>query len=264
MKIYALMVIYNKNVKDSSVYQFLLAKEEISLVVCDNSTSDQGNAQRVEQDGGLYVALPENGGLAKAYNAGIRKIFACGGTENDYVCIFDDDSVPEDNYFEVLMESIYRDASDIFFPVVEDGIGIMSPVILPRLYCRRIKSQAELLRTPRRKLTGVNSGMAVRLSIYKDFSYNEEYFMDYIDHDFILKMRQKNIFPKMMDTHIRQNFSAVTDGADEALSRFASQRKDLRIFYRDKRFGRVVYAYVVFRKRIKLFLKYRRISMLYR
>lgn len=264
MKIYALMVIYNKKVNDSLVYRFLREKEQVSVVVCDNSTVEQGNREVVEQDGGFYIGLPENGGLAKAYNAGIEKIFAAGGTDGDYVCLFDDDSRVEENYFEALMESAYRDASDIFLPVVEDGSGIMSPAVLPALYCRRIKSQAELLRTPRRKLTGINSGMAVRLSVYRDFSYNEEFFMDYIDHDFILRMRQKKIFPKLMDTHIRQDFSAETDGAQEALERFLRQRKDLKVFYGSRNFGMAAYVFVVVKKRLKMFVKYRKFSMLYR
>lgn len=264
MKIYALMVIFNKKVNDSSVYQYLREKEQITVVVCDNSTVEQGNQEIVERGGGFYIGLPENEGLAKAYNAGIRKIFAEGGTDGDYVCLFDDDSRVEDNYFEALQESIYRDASDIFLPVVEDGNGIMSPAILPALYCKRIRNQAELLRTPRRKLTGINSGMAVRLSVYRNFSYNEEFFMDYIDHDFILRMRQNKIFPKLMDTHIWQDFSAETDGAQEALERFKRQRKDLRIFYGSRSFGMAAYVYVVVKKRLKMFVKYRKFSMLYR
>lgn len=264
MNIYALMVIYNRPVEESCVYRFLRKTEGIQVVVCDNSTMEQDNQTVVEQDGGFYIALTNNGGLARAYNAGIRRIFEKGGTARDFVCLFDDDSVLEENYFEALTESIYRDANEVFLPVVEDAQGIMSPAVLPHLYCRRIKSYGELLKTPRRKLTGINSGMAVKLSVFEDFSYDERYFMDYIDHDFILKMRRKKIYPKLMDTHIRQNFSADTDSAQEAVERFTRQRKDLRLFYDDKTFGRAAYTYVVCKKRLKMMKKYKRFDMLYR
>lgn len=258
------MVIYNKNVEDSSVYNYLRQKEKVRVVVCDNSTVEQNNQEIVNRDNGWYVALPDNGGLAKAYNAGIRRIFSEGAAQEDYVVLFDDDSTLEENYFEILEEAIYRDASDIFLPVVEDGIGIMSPARLQELYCKRIRNQVELLKTPRKKLTGINSGMAVKLEIYKKFSYDEEFFMDYIDHDFILKMRKKGVFPKLMDTHIVQNFSAVTDTKEQAIDRFGRQRKDLQLFYNGKRFGTIVYNYVVIRKRLKLFLKYHSFEMLYK
>lgn len=263
MKIYALMVIYNKSVSDSPVYRSLMADGDVHVIVCDNSTETNDNRKIVESDDGTYIKLNDNGGLAKAYNAGIRRIFELGGEDNDYVCIFDDDSIIESDYFAALRESIFRDENDIFLPVVEDDYGIMSPAELPALYCRRIKNADELLKTPRKKLTGINSGMAVRLRVYRNYSYDERFFMDYIDHNFILEMRKKKIYPKLMDAHMRQNFSAVTDNAQEAYERFKRQRLDLKLFYENKKFGKAAYFYVVIKKKIKLTLKHKKPGMLF-
>lgn len=263
MNIYALMVIYNKPLDDSATYQFLRKTKDINIIVCDNSTKDMDNEKTAHADNAEYIAMPDNGGLAKAYNAGIKKIFENGGEDGDYVCLFDDDSIPEDKFFDILKETIFRDAADIYLPVVEDDAGIMSPCILNKLYCKRIKNQAQLLKVPRTRLTGINSGMTVRLGLYRNFSYNERYFMDYIDHDFILKMRRRKIYPKLMDAHIRQNFSAFTDSAKGAVQRFARQRKDLKIFYGTERFGKAAYCYVVCKKRLKLALKYKSFKMLF-
>lgn len=264
MQIFALMTIYNKPVEESVLYQFLCRAKEIVVVVCDNSTEKNQNRDVVERNGGHYIAMGENAGLARAYNRGITKIFKLGGQDKDYVCLFDDDSVLEDNYFETLREIVFRDAGMLYLPVVEDGNGIMSPAVLPHLYCRRIKNSGELLKTPRRKLTGINSGMAVQLAVYKGFSYDERYFMDYIDHAFILEMRRRGIYPKLMDTHIRQNFSAVVDDGRTALGRFERQRRDLKLFYEGRTCGRAAYFYVVAKKRLKLFLKHRHFYMLYK
>lgn len=263
MKIYALMVIYNKSVSDSPVYKALMTEGDVHVIVCDNSTETNDNRQITESDGGVYVGLNDNGGLARAYNAGIRRIFEIGGEDNDYVCIFDDDSIVESDYFAALRESIFRDENDIFLPVVEDDYGIMSPAELPALYCRRIKNTEELLRTPRKRLTGINSGMAVRLKVYRSYSYDERFFMDYIDHNFILEMREKKIYPKLMDAHVRQNFSAFTDDAQAAGERFARQRRDLKLFYEGRKLGKAVYYYVVIKKKVKLALKYKKPGMLF-
>lgn len=264
MQIFALMVVYNKSITESAVYQFLCKSPEVAVVVCDNSTVENENRTAAAQDGCHYIAMGANAGLAKAYNRGITKIFELGGQDKDYVCLFDDDSILEDNYFEALREGIFRDANKLYLPVVEDGNGIMSPAVLPLLYCRRIKSFEELLKTPRRKLTGINSGMAVQLAVYREFSYDERYFMDYIDHAFILKLRSKGIYPKLIDTHIRQNFSAVVDDDRTAIDRFRRQRRDLKVFYEGRPCKKMAYVYVVAKKRLKLLLKYRRFYMLYK
>ena len=89
--------------------------------------------------------------------------------------------------------------------------------------------------------------------------YDEEMFLDYIDHKFIMDMRKQGIYPQSMNTCIYQNFSALeNDKASEAM-RFAIQKKDLRIFYRKHI---LLYYYVVIKKHIKLFIKYKDFSML--
>lgn len=260
MNIYALMVIYNSSVESSSVYKVLKNTKNIRFVVCDNSIVENDNQGLVEKDGGIYIALKENGGLAKAYNCGIDRIRNMGAKKDDYVCIFDDDTVIEEGYFEELRELAAAKGEGIYLPLVMAGNQIMSPALLKGLYCKSLKDKTAVYGLEASKLTGINSGMAVKMRVYDDFRYDEAYFMDYIDHDFILKMREKNIYPSIMKSCLKQNFSAITDDMETAKRRFKRQKSDLRLFYGSRTCGMLVYYYVVWKKTLKLLIKYKSIK----
>ena len=52
--LYAILVIYNKSVLDSTTYLFCKEHKYIQLIVCDNSTIDNENKMIVEKDGYQY------------------------------------------------------------------------------------------------------------------------------------------------------------------------------------------------------------------
>lgn len=256
VKIYGIMVIYNKCLKDSDAYNCLM-KRDMKLIVCDNSSSDFGNARIAEQDLVHYVSMGGNQGLSKAYNRGLDVIFSQYRPENtDYICLFDDDTMISDNYFEELEKCRGR----IILPVVSDGIGIMSPVFMPGRVAKRFSAIEDALKADTDKVSGINSSMAVQAGIFENYRYNEEMFLDYIDHMFIMDMRERKVFPEILNVTIRQNFSAVNDSKEGAIRRFRMQKKDLKIFYRKHP---LLYLMVVWKKHIKLVVKYKDIKMIF-
>ena len=72
--LYAILVIYNKSVLDSTTYLFCKEHKYIQLIVCDNSTIDNENKMIVEKDGYHYISMHGNKGLSKAYNMAIDGI----------------------------------------------------------------------------------------------------------------------------------------------------------------------------------------------
>lgn len=256
INIYGIMVIYNKTLNGSKAYECLKGRG-IRLIVCDNSTVDNANAALAAVDGNDYISMNGNKGLSCAYNKGLEYIFQkYEPAPSDLICLFDDDTVISDDYFEC----IKRARGDILLPVVTDGTGIMSPVLMKKNVARRIKSRDALFKAEPGLLSGINSAMAVRSRIYAEYRYNEEMFLDYIDHMFIMDMRKKGKHPEVIDVDIRQQFSAIDDSKEAAVARFALQKKDLQIFYRD---NHAMYLYVVIKKHIKLVLKYKDIRLLF-
>ena len=136
----------------------------------------------------------------------------------------------------------------------------MSPVKMSDKIVTRFKDKESALHAKREWLSGINSGMAVRMKIFRNFRYNEEMFLDYIDHMFIMEMRKRNIYPQVCDIEMEQYFSAIEDDKQTAARRFVMQKKDLRIFYGN---AKVRYWFVVFKKHIKLVVKYRDVRMLF-
>lgn len=257
MKIYGIMVIYNRFLNETRAFRQLV-HSGITLIVCDNSTNNMNNGQTAEQNGAVYLSMHGNQGLSKAYNRAIAYILdVFQPQDDDRVCLFDDDTFIPAEYFDRMREQ----NGDILLPIVKDTKGIMSPVQLKSRIVTRFKNKEAVLAAKRTCLSGINSGMAVRVKIFRDFRYNEEMFLDYIDHMFIMDMREKNIYPHVLDVELSQKFSAVEDDKETARRRFKMQKRDLRLFYEN---AQVRYWYVVLKKHLKLALKYRDLGMLIR
>lgn len=255
IKIYGVMVIYNKCLNESTAFQ-CLTEQNVELVICDNSTSDYGNAEIAEKSNALYISMEGNKGLSCAYNRAIERIFSLYQPQkDDYICFFDDDTMVPGEYFRFLM----KENSKILLPIVYDSIGIMSPVSMKKGLVRRFRSKQEAFLSEGRYISGINSAMAVKSGIFENYRYNEKMFLDYIDHKFIMDMRKREIFPKILEVEIHQNFSAVEDLKDAAVRRFRMQKKDLKVFYQDNLF---LYFFVVLKKHLKLAIKYKDIRML--
>ena len=62
--LFGIIVIYNKNVRDSLTYQCLKKQDDLQIIVCDNSTKDFDNKKFVENDGFYYVNMHGNAGLS--------------------------------------------------------------------------------------------------------------------------------------------------------------------------------------------------------
>lgn len=257
VEIFGIVVIYNKRIKDIALLKNNAASN-MHLIVCDNSDKDFNDDEALTRQAFDYINMNGNKGLSCAYNRALEHIFEkYNPCDEDIICIFDDDTNVPADYFEIIKNS----KGNVILPIVEDDIGIMSPVILKNGIAKRFRTKEEIFKCKRELLSGINSCMAIRAKIFKSYRYDEEMFLDYIDHKFIMDMRNIKIFPTVEEFVVMQNFSAVVDDKDSARKRFVLQKKDLRIFYKTNKF---CYYYVVIKKHIKLMLKYRDIKMLFK
>lgn len=256
IKVYGIMVIYNKCLKDSAAYT-CLKEQDVELVICDNSTKDYGNADIAERDGRSYISMGSNQGLSRAYNKALDYIFSNYEPDSqDVICLFDDDTKIPTEYFQAVKE----ETAQIMLPIVKDSIGIMSPVSMKKRIATRFASQEEAVGAEEKILSGINSAMAIRVEIFEKFRYNEEMFLDYIDHQFIMDMRERGIYPKVIQVEVVQDFSALNDSKEAARARFRIQKKDLRIFYRK---NPILYYYITLKKHLRLVIKYKDIKMMF-
>jgi hypothetical protein len=261
LKIYGIIVVYNKNVENSLTYQCLKKQKDLHIVVCDNSTKDYGNQTNVEADGFYYVDMHGNAGLSRAYNAALNLISEVNEGMSGYVALFDDDTHIPDIYFSKLREEIQAKKSDIYLPIVRDEIGILSPSIMKKYYCHRAPKNVWSIKP--KELCGINSGMAIRLKIFKNYRYNENIFLDYVDHNFLRDMRKKHKKVSIMDVEIRQTFSSNTDSKEKSIARFKIFKKDINEFYREGIGNRLFFYYVITRRKLQLTRKFRDLRMMF-
>ena len=174
------------------------------------------------------------------------------------LCLFDDDTfLPNDYFDELLKENL---SADIFLPIVCDEVGILSPCKFNGLSVKRIKNLKEL---DKKNITGINSGMAISLEVFEDYSYDENYFLDYIDHDFLRAMKLKNKKIKVLNIKLNQSFSGNdTSNLESSINRFKIYKKDFKYFYREN-FKSKIFANISILKRIfYLILKFKSLKFL--
>ena len=230
MKTSMVIVVYNKWCGDSYTCQFLKNTNcpPDYVLVIDNSTKPIDNESYCKENNWIYHSMQGNMGLTKAYNEAISILKDMA----DVIVWADDDTHFPDLYFESLQNYIKenRNAS-VFLPIVKSRETIISPCIFSTKEMVIANSVNELAD---KKISAINSGMAVKMSLYNNYRYDEKYFLDYVDHDF---MRWCNLTSKdfciMEDITLAQTFFAQGNASKKAKRiRFNIYKKDYARFQR--------------------------------
>ena len=230
MNIEAILVAYNQTLDSSASYS-ALRRARVGITVCDNSTvSETVNVNRkiAVSDGVNYISMDGNAGLTKAYNRAFAELRKLPG---DYiVCIFDDDTEIPEEYFTSLESALSDNDAWVFLPTVTDGTSgkFISPC---RIDGCRVSGADEVFSIPQDKLSGINSGLALRRSVTDKYLYDEKIFLDYADHAFLRTLRSDGVKFKVFSSPLIQNFSRSTEITREASQiRFDIFRKDFSEF----------------------------------
>lgn len=193
-----------------------------------------------------------NKGLSKAYNCILDKL----EKNNDILCFFDDDTIVSSDYFDTLREFTKQyEYINIFAPIVEDVKGIISPCILDGIQGKRIK---KIMDIPKNKISAINSGLAVRLKVFMNYRYDENLFLDYVDHSFIKDVIQNDkTMLCVLPTIIKQSFSDTEKlGIKTDLKRFKSFKKDITYFCKKHEISMWKKILFLQKRRLEIFSKY--------
>lgn len=253
--IYALIVIYNKNVEDSASYKELKLHNNINVIVCDNSTDGMDNLRSVHNDGNIYISMNGNKGLSCAYNTTLEYLKDMNG----WFCIFDDDTCIPKDYFIKLNETINFSDADIIVPIVRSKNGIMSPVCLENYKISKVENIHSLNDN---NIAAINSGIAIKLEFLSGYHYDEKLFLDFVDYNFFLDMRSRNAKIKILDCELNQEFSTESGSKKSQKARLKIKKKDLKYFYSKSFKTKAYYFYLILRLKIKLLLKFKDIRIL--
>lgn len=265
MTICCINVLYNKSYKDSPTMNYLLNSDfylngRVEIYVADNSTKDYSNKNLSIFKNVVYLDMQGNRGLSKAYNRAISEIKKRHRLKNTLIVLMDDDSLFPNDYFDTLMNSV-DSKNDIYLPIVTINTGqIISPCREKRGFIKSIKDISEVNRN---NISGINTGMAIKGNIFNDFSYNEELFLDYVDHDFMRYAKHRNLNIKITNSKIEQEFSLMTDNYKATVNRFKIYRKDIKTYYKKERFGLFHSFYLILYRKYEILYQFRKLQILF-
>ena len=258
MSFAAAVVIYNTTCQQSPTCRALEKLSDVTVLIYDNSTRDFGNREFCEKAGWVYLGGQGNLGLSKAYNACIDYLKETH--KADMLCLFDDDTDLEPAYFEAL-EKARAEGGHIFVPAIFAGGALISPCMLDAGHKVRMFSSEEAAKAyTGENLSAINSCMAIDMEIFHDFRYDENIFLDGIDHSFTRAMQARGEKVHMMDYRCNHAFSGVEKPPKaSALVRFKIYAKDYAYILRD---NKAAYYRLVGKRALRLTAQYKTLAFL--
>lgn len=200
---------------------------KICPVVYDNSTGDYNNKSYCEKQNVLYYGDGENHGLSKAYNFVIDNIVT---SPHDYLMILDDDTELTAAYFEEVFDRLEA-LPAILAPVVRAGEMILSPSNI--VFGCKISMINSIRDLNSRNYTAINSGLIIKREVFDKLRYDEQLFLDCVDHDFFRQAALNGYELSVLQSEICQHYSKNEKTTPEqALSRFKIYKKDFGYFCR--------------------------------
>ena len=213
MKTSIVVVVYNKWCGESYTCQFLKNTKcpPDFVLVIDNSTKPIDNKSYCKENNWMYHSMKGNAGLTKAYNEAVSVL----KDKTDVIVWADDDTHFPESYFESLGNYINQNQNaNVFLPIVKSNDTIISPCLFSTKEMIIANSVDELAN---KEISAINSGMAVKMSLYDNYRYDEKYFLDYVDHDFMrwCRLNSKD-FCVMKDINLEQTFFAQGTASKKA------------------------------------------------
>jgi len=237
MKFFLVTVIYNCFIENST--KLRSDTVEVEYIFVDNSTTleiKEKNQAYCNENHLRYIDMHGNFGLPKAYNEAIKNIEI---NEQNWILISDDDTnFPEnflDNYIIAIRDNPQK---KVFVPIINDSVGIMSPAQQKgKKFVHSIETD---FNSHIENYSFINSGTCINSKVFESITYDENLFLDYVDHDFVNSVKEKfgnDVFFVIQDLKINQNFSGVSNNSFESdFSRFKIYAKDLK-YYHQKWYG---------------------------
>lgn len=242
---FPIIVTYNKSCVDSPTCE-AVRKAHLRGIVCDNSTGDFCNREYCDENGFDYISMNGNKGLSRAYNAAIEFL---SGKEGFAVILDDDTQLPEDFFEKMEAAAVRNPDAKLLLPVVYSGENIISPAQKNGILIHSPHSIDEL--SP--GFSAINSGMAVRLDYFGNYRYDENLFLDYIDHDFMEDFNKSGEKAEVVrDVVLRQEFFAATNKDKKAArKRYRIFKKDFLYFVKKHGYNKLIAVIVLLKRKLR-------------
>jgi rhamnosyltransferase len=165
--------------------------EGAKVILVDNTEAPYLDADKLP-DGCSLISLGFNSGIAHAQNVGVVEALAAGA---DILLFFDQDSKIEPRLFNSLVDSLSAGIPEVVSPlVVDDASNSVWPAGRVNRYgfSTRIHRPEALTRYPVDIV--ISSGTAATREVFNIAgTFDEAFFIDFVDAEWCLRCRSKNI-----------------------------------------------------------------------
>lgn len=213
--IYFCIVLYNVRAQECLTYITLEKqlktddKFEYRIAFFDNSE----NSKYLDSNRGfcfneqyLYLTEGKNIGISKAYNKLIDNFISNNSFDGIFVP-FDDDTNVTPNYLRSMYCSL-DSINKVYVPEVHAGKMLISPSHLI-LGCRSVLIH-DIDKVKKNKVTAINSGLWIRGEVFEKIRYDENIFLDGVDHKFFVELHKEKIPIKVVkEARLEQNLSQM-------------------------------------------------------
>ena len=264
------IVLYNENIASASTLVSLMSiadflnKENAKLIIWDNSPTIQSekNLQALNVFLNVdYFHTPENLSLSKIYN---RMYFE--NQEFTHLVLFDQDSCPDQNYFEKLLKAIGENTGiNLFLPIIKVKDLIVSPANRFIINGRYWKNEHIGLVNAKKRLA-ITSGMTISKEYLFGFHpcFNEDLNLYGIDTDFMIQYEKKNIFFVVIDYVMKHHLSYFeNESIEKKYLRFKDHKESLiKIYKKESKVQYYLARFMLLSSGIKLVLKHKSLIFL--
>lgn len=226
-------VTYNKLIESFFVSNL---SNQISVFIFDNTPQDDVhhyNTINTSVDDKRinlkYFTKKSNIGLAKAYNFLANEAINNG---YEWVVLLDQDTTLPKNFYD----SYVNTSEEILIqaPKVLSNGKMISPALYSNYRSKIIKDVINCT-YPIANISCINSGLLINLDLYKMVGgYNEELFLDFCDHEFMLRVKQKYTKIRILEVFLTQDFSNDVHDFKQAFFRYKLFLNDLVSFSKNK------------------------------
>lgn len=265
------IVLYKEKLENSVTFKTLVESivkynrdnTIVQIMVYDNTPNEGSNSlfkeqyQYNDEVEVLYYTENQNKGLPYAYNLfGIE----AQKLNKKWVVFLDQDTELPMDFFERYLQA--NNDILIYCPLVFNSTGLMSPAFYKKFRSSQMdvpKSKSIALKDT----SCINSGLMVNVDFFNKIGgYNTKLFLDFCDHDFLIKVKNNNIQQLgIIQTSLTQEFSAHTNTKPQAIFRYKLFVKDLKAFYVNKNKIQIVFM-VDLPRLLKLTYQYKSLQFL--
>jgi rhamnosyltransferase len=203
MKVYSVIVCYNPDVNSLKSICYVLKSNKCSVILVEN-TESSSLLRNLDFSDYTIIHMGENAGVAHAQNVGIK----CAIEKSaDTIVFFDQDSIIENDFLPCLLAPLNTGEPRVVAPVFFDNAkGFEFPSMRLNKYGFLTKICRGNKQVPYDVDVIISSGTAATIETFDIAGLmDEDFFIDFVDTEWCLRCRTKNIPIQVVPTAIMKH-----------------------------------------------------------